>query len=537
MTTNSIPNQTVQPVPPNLQLGSVTPVNGTSDPSVLEDDHARFSNAVKSRSPEKLNNLAIDNYGTATGDAAKSAADVLYRTSDEYNKLIKPIESTGGLASPEGRVKFAETYQTVKDKPFGERFMNYFVQTMSGNPKAYQELTGGNTRREIKYNDKGEAIEYHINELGEPSNAINLTTGQTVNKNELALAQSELINTIQRKNAIKTNEYNNEALLKNNETSQAWAAFSPLEKKLNETKQDNLYILRNSGMSPEEYAFVAGMTSGQSGFSQSVTAGFNALKQLNESKNKHIDESQRKSLTAYASMFGLTLQGDGSLTNSKGEKVGNDKLQQLQDSFQKNNNYETNYSQTQQNLAKSKLFANMKPEHQQLLAETLDIDKQLENKRSELTQKYGTPSFLVIPNAMAIDDPLKRSELQAVQGRFNADVMQEFSEWKKSQLKLYPPDQVPNPHELEIAFTQSARFKQLQKVYSIESQEIRKREDSFVKKAISTPTEQVNNVTQATKPIVPTERKEPVDKTERKFHYEEGINPNTGKKARRKVYE
>ena len=104
MTTNSIPNQTVQPVPPNLQIGSVTPVNGTSDPSVLENDHARFSDAVKSRSPEKLNNLAIDNYGTATGNAAKSAADVLYRTSDEYNKLIKPIESTGGLASPEGKV-------------------------------------------------------------------------------------------------------------------------------------------------------------------------------------------------------------------------------------------------------------------------------------------------------------------------------------------------------------------------------------------------------------------------------------------------
>jgi len=512
MTTSSIPNQPLQPVSPISQVGKVTPVNGESDPTVLEDDHSRYSNAVKSRNPESLVKLAVDKFGTATGDAAKTAADVLYRTSDEYNKVIKPIEQTGGLSSPEGRLKFAQTYETVKDKPFGERFMNYFVQTMSGNPKAYQELTGGITKREIKYNDKGQPIEYHVNELGEPLNAVNLATGQPVDKNELALSQSELSNTIARKNLIKTNEFNNDALLKNNETSQAWAAFAPQEKELNRIKQDNLFILRNAGMSPEEYAFVAGITSGQSGFTQSVTAGFNALKQLNESKNKHIDEAQRKSLSAYASMFGLTLQGDGSLTNSKGEKIGNDKLQQLQDSFQKNNNYETNYNQTKNDLAKSKLFANMKPEHQQLLAETLDIDKQLENKRTELSQKYGVPSFLVVPNAMAIDDPLKRSELQAVQGRFNADVMQEFNEWKKDQMKLFPPDQVPNPHELEIAFTQSPRFKQLQKVYSLESQEIRKREDSFMKKSISTPTQQANNVTQATSPIAPVQRKEPIDK-------------------------
>ena len=208
MTTSSIPNQPLQPVSPIAQVSKVTPVNGESDPTVLEDDHSRYSNAVKSRNPESLVKLAVDKFGTATGDAAKTAADVLYRTSDEYNKVIKPIEQTGGLTSPEGRLKFAQTYETVKDKPFGERFMNYFVQTMSGNPKAYQELTGGITKREIKYNDKGQPIEYHVNELGEPLNAVNLATGQPVDKNELALSQSELSNTIARKNLIKTNEFN-----------------------------------------------------------------------------------------------------------------------------------------------------------------------------------------------------------------------------------------------------------------------------------------------------------------------------------------
>ena len=512
MTTNSIPNQTVQPVPPNLQIGSVTPVNGTSDPSVLEDDHARFSDAVKSRSPEKLNNLAIDNYGTATGDAAKSAADVLYRTSDEYNKLIKPIESTGGLASPEGRVKFAETYQTVKDKPFGERFMNYFVQTMSGNPKAYQELTGGNTKREIKYNDKGEAIEYHINELGEPSNAINLTTGQPVNKNELALAQSELANTIQRKNAIKTNEYNNEALLQNTNITNAWTSAAPIVKDLYLEKENLMHQIASLDLSPEQRAFIASFTSGQSGFTQSVTSGFNALNQINEAKGKHVDESVRKSASVYANLLGLTIQSDGSITDSQGSKVSSDKLKQLQDSYQKNNNYETNYSQTSQNLAKSQLFKNL-GDKQHLLVEALEKDKQIEGKIHELTTKFGSPSFLVHPTGMSMEDPFKRAEAQALQGQFNMDLIKDYSQWREKQIKLYPPDQIPNPHELEIAFTKSSEFKKRQTEYSILSNELRQRKEENKKGSIGeTPTQQVNNVTQATSPIAPVKRKEPIDK-------------------------
>jgi len=509
MTIPSLPNQ---PVSPLSRVTKVTVENGESDPSVLEDDHSRYSTAIQNRDTKSLENLAVEKYGTATGDAAKNAINVLNKTTDEYNKVIKPIEQTGGLATPEGRVKFAQTYQAVKDRPFGERFMNYFVQTMSGNPKAYQELTGGNVRREITYNDKGQPIESHIDELGYPTKATNLATGQPVNPAELATSQSELKNTIARKNLEKTNEYNRDALLKNNETTNAWAAASPELKELYRNKQDLIYQIKDKGLSPEEYAFIAGITSGQSGYTQTVTAGFNALNQINENKGKHIDESLRKSASVYANMLGLTMQSDGSFTDSKGSKISNDKLKQLQDTFQKNNNYETNYSQTQQNLAKSSLYKNLKPEQQSWLAEAIDVDKRIEGKTADLLGKHGSPSFLVVPNAMALDDPLKRSELQGVQGRFNTDAIERFAEWKNKQMKLYPPDQIPNPHELEIAYTKSPEFKQLQKVYSMESQEIRKRIDNFLEKKITTPTEQVNNVTQATSPIKPIARKEPIDK-------------------------
>jgi hypothetical protein len=193
MTTSSLP---IQPVSPISQIGKTTPVNGESDPSVLEDDHVRYSNAIQNRDTKSLENLAVEKYGSATGDAAKNALNVISKNTDEYNKVIKPIEQTGGLSTPEGRVKFAQTYQAVKDRPFGERFMNYFMQTMSGNPKAYQELTGGNVRREISYNDKGQPIESHIDELGYPTKAINLSTGQAVSPDQLALSQKELKNTL-----------------------------------------------------------------------------------------------------------------------------------------------------------------------------------------------------------------------------------------------------------------------------------------------------------------------------------------------------
>jgi hypothetical protein len=63
-------------------------------------------------------------------------------------------------------------------------------------------------------------------------------------------------------------------------------------------------------------------------------------------------------------------------------------------------------------------------------------------------------------------DPNQRVLAQAVQEQFNVDVAQEFNAWRKKQLEqaqAVRKDYVPEPGELENAFTQTAWYKNKQK--------------------------------------------------------------------------
>ena len=435
----------------------------------------KYELAVQSRNPLAMMQVAQASFGTPIADVAIDAAKNMYKSNQVFDSLVKPVEDAGGINTPEGRVKMADTWKTVKDHP---KWGSALVEHLLGNPNARLLVTGGTVSTKITYADNGDQLEEHINELGQREKVINVSTQRQLNPDEYAKiggGRTSLENTLARKAQVENQKQNLVEFNKNQKATGAWAAAAPELNSLYEQKQQMLKQLAGSGLNDKQLEELSSFTTRQIGSSQSMSKGFSDLDQFVRSRGTNVEESVRKSAQSAASKLGLRIGADGSVTNEKGEKVDSNALNQLQKNFSENNSSEQNFTQTQEQLAKNMVYKNLGLKEKQIFDSILEIDRRIEGKAGKLSSEYGQPSFLVAPTAMGVADQFARAEVQAIQGRFNSAAIQEYETWKAQQLKNYPADQVPSPNELEKAFTRTSIYKDLKDKYMQESMDTRKR--------------------------------------------------------------
>ena len=474
--------EVMQPIAPPVDQSAAVPPTASGvpviqpqSPKTIDD---KYEDAANSRDPAKMLQVAKEAGNNPVGKAAMDAANVMYRTSKEFDDLVNPIAKVGGLQTPEGRTKFADSWKTVKDNPqVGSAMLEFLL----GNPNARLLVTGGVVKPHITYDDAGNQLEEHKNELGQRVKVIDVATQQEVTPAEYEKRRggiTSLSETLSRKAQTGIQEANIQEFNKQQKTAGAYAAASDMFDELGAEKQRLMGELRGSDLNDQQRELIAGMGSRQVGFTQSISEGQNALNQYVSSRGQNVDQKTTKSAEAYLQKLipGAKLKADGSVTDSKGNSVSANDLENLQKSASKNLNYEQNYSQAKADLAASMVYGSLSLKQKQMLDRVLEIDRMVEGKRAELSKDYGgSPSFMVNPSAFGITDQFARGEVQGMMTQFNAQAMKAFQSWKSDMLASYPKGQVPTPGELETAFTKTDMYKNMKSDFMKRSKEVMSR--------------------------------------------------------------
>lgn len=488
--------------PPDMNAQAVQPVNLPGQPfavakpepivvqkTVTPTPEDRFNQAVTAKDPQALINLAKDSPEVAP--VAVEAAKTITKNVAQFNDVTKGIK----VGTPEGNIALANKFQVLNDPKEAKK---YGYTTIADNPRwgdalmyfaagdkatAMKQIMGGAVSTKIEYSTKtGEAIVKKVNDLGEPvaiydSKGNPMPFDEYLTKHNGSLSQyNETLGGIKQKQQLESNiQQNQKAIDRNNAWEQRLAADQPAYV----AKRQAWEALYDSGLTKEERAEIASASSATLSYARSLQDGVNAFDQFSKGNATDLTASNRNALAAalksageQSNIPGLQLNADNTVTDSNGKKYNANELKNVMKNFNIGKQLDLAYQQTQANLAESKTIKKMSNDQFKLLQNALTIDQQIERDNSELTKGVGTPSFLRMPSAAGITDQAARPIVQALQGEFNAAAMKEFQQWRKNEIarnEKIDPSYVPQPNELEAAFTRTDAYKGLQRQFRDES--------------------------------------------------------------------
>jgi hypothetical protein len=467
----------VQPVAP-VATGNIPRVEIREEPNV----HEQYVNAVNSGDPQEMARVANNAKGTDVQPLADTAVKIMGGNDTRLSQITAPVIKQGGINTPEGRIAAAKVFEDQSDKP---QWLRAIGEKLMGNPNARLFITGGTPKTEITYDDQGRQLEETRNELGKRLSVKDVGTGQLLTNEEYQLRGGGITDREQALGRIAKKSmqaFNVEAANKADVQAMDYGAAAP---EMRDLASQNTFLhkeLMQSNLDPTLKAQIASFTSRQIGDSQSVNNGFNALDQFTRSRGVGMDNQQKAAAKAAAEALGLTLGSDGSITDSKNVKVDRSRLDQLQQSYSSNRNFEQNFTQTKQDAINSGLYGKMTFEQQKTFDQILLNNKRLEQKTSELISKHGTPSFVINPAAPGPFDAFSLGAGQSVLSGFNAMVTEEYAAWRKKQVEdMRARGQVPQAGELENAFIRTAKYQQLRRDAEEQSWSIKKQIEGYVK--------------------------------------------------------
>jgi len=488
--------------PPNMASQAVQPVNlpgqsfvpAAPEPIVVQKtltptSEDRYNQAVAAKDPVALVNLAKDSPDTAP--VAVEAAKTITKNVAQFNEMTKGINPS----TPDGRVALANKFQVLNDPKEAKK---YGYTTIADNPRwgdalmyfaagdkatAMKQIMGGAVSTKIEYSKQtGEALVKKVNDLGEPvavydSKGNPMPFDEYLSKHGGSLSQfNETLGGIKQKKMLESNlEENQKSIQRNNVWEQRLAADAPSYV----AKRQAWEALYDSGLTKEERAEIASASGATLSFARSLQDGMNAFDQFSKGNATDLTAQRREALGGairsageQSNIPGLTLNADNTVTDSNGKKYNANELKNVMKNFNIGKQLDIAYQQTQANLAESKIVKKLTNDQLKLLQSALSIDQQIERDNAELTKNVGTPSFLRMPSAANITDQAARPIVQALQGEFNAAAMKEFQQWRKNEIarnEKIDPSYVPQPNELEAAFTRTDAYKGLQRQFRDES--------------------------------------------------------------------
>lgn len=497
---------TLLPIAPSeVTSDPVAPVNlpgqpfqtAASEPIVVQKTvtptpEDRFNQAVTAKDPQALINLAKDSPEVAP--VAVEAAKTITKNVTQFNDVTKGINPS----TPDGRIALANKFQMLNDPKEAKK---YGYTTISDNPRwgdalmyfaagdkatAMKQIMGGAVSTKIEYSTKtGEALVKKVNDLGEPlaiydSKGNPMPFDEYLSKHGGSLSQyNETLGGIKQKKMLESNlESNQKSIEQNNAWEQRLAADAPAYV----AKRQAWEALYDSGLTKDERAEIASASSATLNYARSLQDGVNAFDQFSKGNATDLSAQNRQNLGAalatageQSNIPGLRLNADNTVTDANGKKYNANELKNVMKNFNVGKQLDLAFQQTQANLAESKIVKKLSNDQFKLLQNALTIDQQIERDHAELTKGVGTPSFLRMPSAANITDQAARPIVQALQGEFNAAAMKEFQQWRKNEItrnEKIDPSYVPQPNELEAAFTRTDAYKGLQRQFRDESARI-----------------------------------------------------------------
>lgn len=434
-------------------------------------------NAVKNATPSDVVNNAIDsgNVQTLQSFAQQNANTPAGQASDylakAFNKGYKDaVQFVGDMSTPEGRQRALETYKKDPVR-YGDALMAF----ATGNKEAaFNIITGGQVKSEVKYlPDSGRAVEVKTNALGKVVSVRDLTSNTVIPEHEYGAmggSLDKLENTIAWKNKLQNREYNlgqfQAANSANNAIETAMKAISP---RVDEYLDIMNYFMTKPGMTKQDRMNALAVSSAQANLTNSFQRTRQALDQFTSGKGANVSAEDRKMLEGVLGPKGFNISGNNQIVDSSGQKVDSGTLKQLMDTASLNSSLDRSYTQQQANLIAQTQAGLLSNEDFMKLQRALDISTQIQKVKAEVAAKHGVPLFTVPTQNADMLDQAHRPVAQALQEKFNIDAVGLFNQWKDQQIKLAKsadPNFVPEPGQLERAFTNTDLYKNLQKNYA-----------------------------------------------------------------------
>lgn len=448
---------------PTQAQTTVTPVVVEPTPS------QQFDEAVNTRSPQKAMEVAARNIGTPVAVAAVKAADLMLKGEQAFKEMVGPIEQAGGVQTQEGRLAVAKQAEKYfkQEEP---RMRDAFVYWLSGNNDMAQAMiTGGTVTKSIVTDNNGELIKVAKNQLGDIVD-VEDALGRKLSREEYSkryVGRQKYEDTLSFKGQAQQQEENIKSLKASQEVNNAYGSIAPeLESKYGQIYDDLGYIRSlNKGLGAKEYADVLKFASNSLGTADSVSKGSSTLDQANQNRSANAGKSLTSEQTSALGLgkdntAGWKWTNKGIETQDGKQSISFDELKQKQSTENKNNELTQNFQQTRRNLIESKKFAQLDKEDQNRLLNVLENSYQVSQKQLELRNKYGSPTFMVMPSSVDIEDQYGLGQAKAVQGIFNAKALQLYSAYEKKMLAR-SGGIAPDPKELERGFTNTPEYKAL----------------------------------------------------------------------------
>jgi len=489
-----VPQQSATPVMQGAIAPSDTPFPAPVKAAAVVDNAAEYANGVLSSDPKKLLQVAQNTIGTPESESAFNAANMIQKNRDQFENLAMKVEISGGIDSQKGRLALADamkdpvTYQTNMVKAPG--FWYALGQRMMGDKEAYKYVDGGAIKPELRFaTNTGQQIEVHMDQLGRTHQVVDVATRQIISPQEYQKIGVGLVDpekTLGYRTQEQKRKFNTEELNKTVKQANGYASAASELSSLERERQSRFEQLAGSDLSNDTLQYLSGLSSRQIGFGQNVSSGQNAFDQYTRQKGVGVDQQTKKAAEAHLKNLAsvakkaLSFGADGSVIDSKNNKLDQGELSNLQDTFNKSFNSETNFTQAKEEAKKSAVYQGLSKDQKDVFDKILDISKQIEKKNSQLEKDYGALPFTVPTSAYEIGDQFKRGQIQSNYGEFNASAADLYDKWlKKNIAEFQKYGQVPSAGELEKAFSQSDEYKKLQQEYKLRAVEIWKRRDTY----------------------------------------------------------
>ena len=423
----------------------------------------QFDAAIGSLDPRQMMTVAQQNMGTPVGAAALKATDLMIRGQQDFNKMIAPIERAGGASTPEGRLEIAnaaQTYFKQEDPRFGQALLHY----VTGNKEMGQALiTGGTVSTAIVPDIDGKLVQVTKNQLGKIVDAKEIG-GRQLSEQEYqqrAVGRQSYENLLSFKNQQQQQEENIKALKESQKVNNAYASAAPeFERKYGQLF-DDLEFIKGKDLKSKEFADILRFASNSLGTADSSSKGLTILDQAQKNAatnaSKTVTKDQTAALGLPAGVWKWTNRGIESEDGKKSFSF--DELKQNTSTENRSKELTTNFQQTQENLMSSEKFKRLDSNEQKRLLNALNVSLELGQKQLELS-RIGTPTFMVLPTSVNIEDKYTMGQIKAVQGAFNALAMQLYSDYEKNAISQ-SGGIAPNPKELEAGFTRTPAYRKL----------------------------------------------------------------------------
>jgi hypothetical protein len=474
--------EVLDPVAPPVAQSAVAPL---APPTVVEPTAApvaqvvvqpsptqREDDALANRDVKQLTNIAKDNIGTPAGEVALGAARGIQDRAAKFGELVNPIDKAGGATTPEGRVEIAKQFQTVADRPqWGTALLSY---VMGDKKAALLQVTGGNIKTSINYDNAGNQIEEKHNELGEAVSYFDRKEKRFLTKEEYAKRVGGISaweNTLKGKLTQETQKLNNESFQKDEEAANTWHQIFQGQKQFHTENLDFLTKVKTDIPAPL-YNKIVGSVSQSLGQANASSNGKSVFNQIQDSI------SNGKSVTVTEKMAGtmgvpkntvLNLSANGEYLESTDKKhsVNINKLKAQTDTENVNQEATKNASQTMSSIAEAERLGQLTPVQAQKLRRVIENSQTMGREIAVATEKYGRPAFVSLPTSASFVDKQAQVMAQSLQALQNADQMDSYINYRKDAKKGYEEtNTVPAPGEIGNNYLKQKTPQQIRDHYS-----------------------------------------------------------------------